>query len=469
MFQPNPSALGGVAAATLASGALAVFGLGESGPRNSTMTTLLLATVVPPPDSRSLVLVLAASSIAAIAARIDRKLVLPSVVLEILLGVALGPQVLGLARADAYLSWIADLGLCALFFFAGLEVIQRKVAPGLLARGSIAWVVSLGLGLAFGYGLSAAGVGAAGWVLGIALSTTSLGMLVPILSDAGLLGSPLGRSVLGVGVAGEFWPIVVISITLTGIYGARTELALLIAFAALAVATAIVARRARPPRIIEILRDTLDSTSLAAVRLAIFLLATLVLIARDVGFDFILGAFTAGLIAGLVLDSPEGRSVRSRLEGIGYGFLIPVYFVTTGLTFDLDGLLSIPGALSTLLFVGLLVVVHSASALIVGPSFSPRRTASVALFAATGLPLIVATVSIGTARGAIGGSEGAALIGAGMVSVLLFPILAMRIAPAEPVTRMSSAGPVPLTAAAPARAAVPAVVGAGSGHATRSP
>jgi Kef-type K+ transport system membrane component KefB len=407
---------------------------------SNSVPILVLAERIPAPDLRSLVLVLAASSMAAILGRIDRRVVLPSIVLEILFGVLLGPQALGLAHADAYLAFLGELGLALLFFFAGVEVIQRKVAPALLARGSVAWAVSLGLGIAVGYVLQDAGLGAKGWLLGIALSTTSLGMLVPILSDADMIATPLGKSVLGVGVAGEFWPIIVISVALTGAYGAGTELILLVAFGAAAFAAAVITMRARPPRILEIFRETLDSTSLAAVRLTLLVLAILVLVARDVGFDFILGAFTAGLVIGLGLDSPNGQSVRTRLEGIGYGFLVPIYFVTTGLTFDLDGLLSTRGLLCTSMFVALLLLVHSASAVVLGRPHTARRTTSLAFFAATGLPLIVATVSIGITRGAIGPDVGASLIGAGMVSVLLFPIIAMRIERPRTVERFSDAG-----------------------------
>ena len=92
------------------------------------------------------------------------------------------------------------------------------------------------------------------------------------------------------------------------------------------------------------------------------LVAALVLLARDAGFDFILGAFTAGLIAGLVFDSREGRSVRTRLEGIGFGFLIPIYFVATGLMFDLDSLLTVRGLAFTALFATLLLAVRGAAA-----------------------------------------------------------------------------------------------------------
>ena len=382
---------------------------------------------VPGPDLQSLVLVLAASTVAAFLSRINRRIVLPTVILELVLGITLGPQVLGWADADAYITFLADLGLVVLFFFAGVEVIERRVARSLLVRGSVAWALSLVLGIAAGYALHTAGVDGEGWLLGIALSTTSLGMLVPILADAGAFSTPLGRAVLGTGVAGEFWPIIVISIALTGVYGARTEVFLLVAFGALAAAAALIASRARPPRVVEVLRETLDSTGQAAVRLSILVLASLVLMARDVGFDFILGAFTAGLIIGLVFDSPEGRSVRVRLEGIGFGLLIPIYFVTTGLTFDLDSLLTAKGLGYAALFVALLLLVHGLSALLWQPSLGTRRTASLALFAATGLPLIVATVSIGITRDAIGTDVGASLIGAGMVSILVFPLVGMRI------------------------------------------
>jgi Kef-type K+ transport system membrane component KefB len=373
------------------------------------------------------VLVLAAATLAAFLARIDRRIVLPTVILELVFGIALGPQVTGWATADSYIRFLADLGLAMLFFFAGVEVIERRVASSLLLRGSSAWGVSLVLGIAAGYALHEAGVNGQGWLIGIALSTTSLGMLVPILADAGVLSTPLGKAVLGTGVAGEFWPIIVISVALTGVYGAGAEVVLLFVFGVLAAGAAGIALRARPPRVIEILRETLDSTGQAAVRLSVLVLAALVLIARDVGFDFVLGAFTAGLILGIVFDSPEGRSVRMRLEGIGFGLLIPIYFVTTGLTFDLDGLLSVQGLAYGAMFLALLLVVHTASALLWRRSLGTRRTASLALFTATGLPLIVATVGIGIGRGAIGTDVGASLIGAGMVSVLVFPLLGMRV------------------------------------------
>jgi Kef-type K+ transport system membrane component KefB len=174
-------------------------------------------------------------------------------------------------------------------------------------------------------------------------------------------------------------------------------------------------------------------------------LAALVLLAHDVGFDFVLGAFAAGLVVGLALDSPEGEVVRMRLEGIGFGFLIPLYFVVTGMTFDLDSLLTPTGLALAALFLALLLFVRGASSLLWLRELGSRRTLGLALFGATGLPLIVAIVGIGTDRGAIADDVGASLIGAGMISVLVFPLLATAVAgrapagePVEPVEARAS-------------------------------
>ncbi len=375
----------------------------------------------------SLVLVLAASSLGAILARLHTRLVLPTVVVEIVLGIIIGPEVLSIAEVDGVIAALANFGLGMLFFFAGLEVIEQRVARGSLVLGTIGWVASLAIALLLGVVLHGAGLDAEWWLIAVALTTTSLGTLVPILRDAGVLPTPLGSAVLGTAVAAEFWPIVVISIFLTGAYGAVTETLLLIGFGGLVALAAAAALRARPPRLVRILRDTIHTTGQTAVRLSLLLLAALVLLAEEVGFDFVLGAFAAGLIVGLTLDPPEGEPVRMRLEGVGFGFLIPIYFVVTGMTFDIDSLLSPAGLSLAALFVVLLAVVRGTPSFLWLRELGGRRTLSLALFGATGLPLIVAIVGIGMDRGAISADVGASLIGAGMVSVLVFPLLATAI------------------------------------------
>jgi Kef-type K+ transport system membrane component KefB len=248
-----------------------------------------------------------------------------------------------------------------------------------------------------------------------------------MLSDAGLLETRLGTATLGTGVAGEFWPIVVVSVFLTGAYGAVGEVLLLIAFGFVVAVAAATVLRARPPRVVRVIQETLHTTGQAAVRLSLLLLGSLVLLARDVGFDYVLGAFAAGLVVGLAIDTPRGKDVRIRLEGIGFGFLIPIYFVTTGMMFDLDGFLSASGLALAAVFLGLLVVVRGVSSLLWLRELGPRPTVALAFLGATGLPLIVAIVGIAVERGAIGTDVGASLVGAGMISVLVFPLLAIRI------------------------------------------
>ena len=390
--------------------------------------TASIAAQAPLPDVGSLVLVLAAASAGAILSRLHGRFILPTVVLEIVLGILIGPEVLDIAQVDSHIDFLSDLGLVFLFFFAGLELVEHRVPRRSLVRGTIAWGISLAIGIALGLLLHAGGLDAEGWLLGVALSTTAIGTLVPILADAGLLPTQLGSAVLGMGVAGEFWPIVVISIFLTGAYGAATEILLLIGFGGVVLLAAAAALRARPPRLVRVLQQTVHTTGQAAVRLSIFILVALVFLAIEVGFDFVLGAFAGGLVVGLALSSPEARPVRLRLEGVGFGFVIPIYFVVTGMTFDLDSLLTPTGLGLAALFLALFVVVRGTPSLLWLRELRARRTISLALCSATGLPLIVAIVGIGTERGAIAPDVGTSLIGAGMISVLLLPLLATGIA-----------------------------------------
>ena len=378
-------------------------------------------------EARSLVLVFLASTLGALLAHWHIRLLLPTIVVEIVLGILIGPEVLGIAEVGDQLAFLADFGLALLFFFAGLEVVERHVPRQALRRGTLGWGISLAIGLVLGVALERAGLDVEWWLLAVALATTSLGTLVPVLSDAGLLATPFGRAVLGTGVAGEFWPIIFISIFLTSVYGAVTEVLLLVGFGVLVAGAARLALGARPPSFVRVVRDTLHTTGQVGVRASIFFLALLVFVAGDAGFEFVLGAFAAGVVVGLVLDSPEGRVVRLRLEGIGFGFLVPVYFVVTGMNFDLDSLLTVDGVALAGLFLGLLLVTRGASALRWLSELGARRTASLALCGATALPLVVAIVGIAQERGAISDAVGASLVGAGMLSVLVYPLTATRL------------------------------------------
>ena len=396
-----------------------------------------------PPDLRSIVLVLAAASGGAILSRLHTRIILPTVVLEIVLGILIGPEGLELAEVDSYVEFLSQLGLVFLFFFAGLELVEHRVARRSLVRGTVGWTISLAIGFAVGLALHYGGLDAEPWLLGVVLATTALGTLVPILGDAGLLPTPLGSAVLGTGVAGEFWPIVVISIFLTGAYGAVAETLLLLGFGAVVLVVAAAALRARPPRVVKVLQQTVHTTGQAAVRLSVLVLVALVFLAIEVGFDFVLGAFAGGLVVGLALSTAEGAPVRMRLEGIGFGFLIPIYFVVTGMTFDLDSLLTPTGLGLAALFLALFIVTRGTPALLWLRDLGPRQTIGLALFGATGLPLIVAIAGIGVDRGAIGADVATSLIGAGMISVLAYPLLATALVSRESPRRDDAESPSP--------------------------
>ncbi len=381
----------------------------------------------PAPDLVSLALIFCAAALAALVSQLSARLVLPTVVVEIFLGILIGPQVLDIADSDQYIVFLSEFGLVVLFFLAGIEVVHSNVPRRLLARGTIGWGISLALGAAAGFALEAAGVEASGWLLAVALATTALGTLMPILSDAGVLRSPLGQNTLASAVAGEFWPIVVISLFLTGAHATTASIVLLVGFGLVVAGAAGIAVHFQPPRILTIVRNTVNKSGQLAVRLSVALLAVLVLLADELDFDFVLGAFAAGLVIGLVTRGETGEQVLPRIATIGYGFLIPVFFIVTGMEFDLDALLTAEGLALAAVFLAILLVTRGTSALLAVRELGARGTAALALFSATGLPLIVAVIEVGEERAEIGTDVAAALVGAGMVSVLLYPLLGLLV------------------------------------------
>jgi Kef-type K+ transport system membrane component KefB len=296
---------------------------------------------------------------------------------------------------------------------------------GRLAMGS--WGGSLVLGIGVAVGLWATGLVGAPLLGGLALTTTSLGALVPILSDAGLSGGRMGRNAIAVGAAGELGPIVLLSLVLALASGEAWRTALLLAFAAVVLGVAVVAQRARPARIVRLLETTMHSSGQVAVRLALVVLGGLFVLADKLGLDVILGAFSAGMIVGLVAPTSSRSPFRIKLDGLGYGFLIPIFFVTTGLEFDLDGLfaslaniLLVPGVAALLLVTrGLPVWLGYRREL------SSRERDALALLAASALPLVVAITQIAVERGRLARDDAVVLVGGAMVSLLVFPLAAL--------------------------------------------
>jgi Kef-type K+ transport system membrane component KefB len=379
----------------------------------------------------TLLVVLAVAALAPVLADLPTRVRVPIVVTEIVAGIVVGPQVLDLARPDELLDALAELGLAFLFFMAGMEIDPARMRgrPAVLAaRG---WVGSLALGLVAALVLWAVGGIGAPVLVGLALTTTALGALVPILKDAGLAEHRVGRLALAGGAAGEFGPIVVLSIVLAVASGEPWRTVLLVVFAVAAVGAGLLATRARPPRLVRLVEATMHSSGQLALRLALLLLGVLVVLAGELGLDVVLGAFSAGFIVGLVArgegeEEEQDDPFRIKLDGVGYGFLIPIFFINTGLGFDLDALL---GSAGTLLLVPLFALLFLLARglptwLLTRAELPGRERVALALLTASALPLVVAITEVATEGGRLATDDAAALVGAAMLSLLLFPLVA---------------------------------------------
>ncbi|MFF1506106.1 cation:proton antiporter [Streptomyces sp. NPDC058326] len=378
----------------------------------------------------TLILIMAIAVLAPLLAYVvGRKLPVPLVIFEILLGILIGPDVLGWARPSELIDGLSELGLTMLIFLAGYEIEFGKVRGDTLRRSIRAWLTSVVLGLAAGILLG--GGYAKGVFIGVALTSTALGTVLPVLRDAGDLHGRFGSVVMAFGAVGEFGPIIAMALLLSG-RGAGESTALLAVFAALTAGAVYWALRPRPPWFSRIIARTLDTSGQFAVRFVFLLLALMLGASTALGLDVLLGAFAAGLVTRLVLTgaAPEsGPRVLEKVEGVGFGFLVPVFFVVTGIEFDLDSLLSGGRTLLLLpLFLLLFLLVRGGPIWLLAPRDLGRKDRTgLVLYGSTALPLVVAITTIGVDDKVLGAGEAAALVGAAMVSVLVFPLLALKL------------------------------------------
>lgn len=377
----------------------------------------------------TLLIIPALAVLAPIVARgIGRWVRVPIVVFELVLGILVGPAVLGWAEPSAFIETLADFGLAMLFFVAGTEIEFGAFRGRLGRRASLGWLISLVAGVAAGFLLAP---GEAAIVIGIALCSTALGTLLPIIRDAGELHTPFGRAIGAIGAVGEFGPLIAISIFLGGRQPgvATVVLAIFIAVSALGIWLAAVLPRGGMHRVVN---ATLHTSGQFAIRVVFLILTALVTLSIMLDLDMLLGAFTAGVIWRLLMrDASEAdrEAVESKIEGIAFGFLVPIFFIYTGITFDLQALLDDP-VLFLLLPVGLVVlfVVRGLPSSLAAPEgASLRERLSVGLLGATGLPIIVAVTAIGVSEGILTTTQQAVLVATGMLSVLLFPLIGMAL------------------------------------------
>lgn len=377
-------------------------------------------------DFVSLFIISVVAVIAPLIAELPLRRRLPAVVIEIGLGIAIGPHALGLTAATGALGFLGTLGLAFLFFLAGLETDFARIRGRPLNLALLGWSASLILAAAASALLYKVGFVRAERLVAIALCTTSLGILVPILRDSGLLQTRLGSMVLAAGTAGEFGPIVLMSLVISGETSRGVHVMLLIAFTTIAIGSAVIAVRYHPPAAIRMLGRGMHATSQLPVRVSLLLLVGLAYLAQQFGLDLILGAFASGLVVSLASKGRPGQPLREKLDGIGYGFLVPIFFITSGIHYDLTALLASTGSLLRLpVFLALFLLVRGLPALLYRNDLPRRDLAPLALLSATGLPLVVAITSIGVSIGRMRTDNAAALVGAAMISVFLFPLGAL--------------------------------------------
>lgn len=379
-------------------------------------------------SASSLTLIIVVAVLAPLLAESLKRFRVPGVVLEIGLGILIGQQVLGWASVTTVVASFGNLGLSFLMFLAGFEIDLDRIKGRPLDRATIGWFVSLAVALGVAAVLVVTGFAISDLLIGLALTTTALGTLLPMLRDADALESEFGALILAVGTVGEFLPIVAIALLLTSDNPGATAL-LLVVFIVLAVGATLVATRARSPRVVGLMQKHLNSSAQLPVRIAVLMVVGLVWVASHLGLDVLLGAFAAGIIVRLFTAGEEQHAVGSKLEAIGFGFLVPIFFVVSGMKFDLDALTSDPTTLLRVpLFLALFLVVRGLPALLLYRKDLPRPDrAALAFFSATALPLVVVITGIGLDTGRMRPENAAALVGAGMLSVLLFPLIGFAI------------------------------------------
>jgi Kef-type K+ transport system membrane component KefB len=379
-----------------------------------------------------LLLVAAIAFLAPLTVGLVPRLRLPAVVLEIVAGIAVGPAGLGWVSPDDAIGVLSLFGLALLLFLAGLEIDPARLRGRFLGLSAAGFAVSFSIALVAAGLLRAAGIAGSPLFVAITLTATSLGLVIPVLKDAGESGSELGQLTIAGSSIADFAAVILLSLFFSReATSLGAKLVLLGGFVVLAVAAGLtLARTGRSMRIAGVLTRLQDTTAEIRIRGAVLLLVGFLALAQRLGLEVILAAFVAGALL-KVVDRDAMRThpnFHLKLEAIGYGFLIPVFFVSSGLRFDLRLLF---GSTSTLarvpLFLVALLAARGLPALLYRPVVGTRRSVAAGLLQATSLPFIVAATQIGMELGVVTRADGAALVAAGLLSVLLFPVAALTV------------------------------------------
>ena len=380
----------------------------------------------------------------AFADRIPGKII-PETVFLLVIGAILGPYGLDLFAIDEPVSLLSELGMAFLFLLAGYEINPDSLTGSQGRAGLATWAASFAFALVFGAALPAIGFGSlANVALAIALTTTAIGTLMPILKERGVLGTAVGDSIISYGTWGEVAPIIAIVMLLSARSAWKSAIILL----GLAILCVLIARHAagvreRGSRFYRSIEAKADTTSQTFVRLTIWLLMLLVTISDVFDLDIVLGAFAAGFTLRSIM--PDGdHALEHKLDAIGFGFFIPVFFVVSGGKIDVASVFAQPALLIALIVA---LVVIRAIPIFVATSIHretrdmpAQNRASVAIYCATALPLIVAVTSIAVRAGAMPQDFASTFVAAGAITVFLMPLvgqLAYQVVDAQTVHKIS--------------------------------
>jgi Kef-type K+ transport system membrane component KefB/Trk K+ transport system NAD-binding subunit len=380
----------------------------------------------------------------------SRLIRLPIVVGEILAGIIIGESGFDLVHPSPTLSFLAEFGFTFLMFLSGLEVnleLLFNTAPGANDRprwqrpiplASIWFLLSVFMAVAISFGLTSFGLARSAILMGLILSTTSLGIVVPMLKERGLTTTTYGQVVLFSALLSDFVTLLLLSVTIA-VFSQGLSLDLLLFMALLAAfisAAKISPWLTQMPFLTRVVEELSHATAQIRVRGAFALMVIWVVLAEAFGVEVILGAFLAGVIVST--SSPgHGSPLREKLDAIGYGFFIPIFFISVGAAFDLSALLASPAAL---LLVPILIVaaylVKILPALLFRTVFSWRETLAAGALLSSRLSMIIAASAIALELGMITPAVNSAVILVAIVTCTFSPLLFARLLPsAEPVQR----------------------------------
>jgi Kef-type K+ transport system membrane component KefB len=386
-------------------------------------------------DFTGLLVVAAVAFLAPLLAGLVPRRLVPAVVLEVLLGVAVGPQGLGWVKPEGAVELLYFMGLGFLLFLAGQDIDPKHFSDPMLRVTGTAYLISLAVAFPVALGLTAFASGSADLrLIALALTSSSLGILVPVIRDEGEINNDFGQLTVLAGTVGEFASLLLLTVLFSA--DAKSTPEQIIYVVIMGVAAVITGLGLyvlwRSGRMARVLRSLDDTASQLRVRGAFVILLIFAGLAHGFGVDSLLGAFVAGVVLRVADrdDRPNIEVFQAKLDAIGFGFLIPVFFVGAGVQFNVDALFSNRSALELVpLLVAAILVVRGTPALLYRKRLGTRSAIAVGFLQSATLTFPVVVAEIGLSLDLLGQATAAALIGAALLSVLIFPAAAIALRP----------------------------------------